>query len=74
MIFTQHQKNALLKNLENAIAAVKDMPITQSCMDCQHSDKGGVKLRCALWDAYPPEDVKKKGCESYVFNSEDIPF
>lgn len=60
---TPHEKAAL-------ISFMQKLETTTPCMTCIHYDCGN----CKLCNDKIPDDVKKVGCESWVFAKESPPF
>ncbi len=74
MYLNQLQKNALIKQLEDMLQAVKDMPAKKDCISCYYFDRSGMIGVCKKYDAAPPDDIKAVGCESYIFDPMTPPF
>lgn len=70
MIFSQHQKNNLIAELERALIAARNMPIGKDCDSCINNDAGF----CRLAGIKPPAEVRRLGCEAYKFDPDSPPF
>jgi hypothetical protein len=75
MSFTQHQKNHLLSQLQQALDAVKSMPVATPCSTCMHRMQVSERMHCLLAKkSLIPDEVLPIGCEAYKFDAESAPF
>lgn len=63
-------KITLIKLLEEALVAIKEMPVEKSCHECVN-----FKLdACVLVGMRPPQDVIENGCELFLWDDTSPPF
>lgn len=65
-----YTQRALIKLLNELLAAVIAMPVNKTCPDCRHFQSD----ICTLANARPPEEVIRVGCEKYQFDDTRPPF
>ena len=75
MVFNQYHKNLLVSQLEAALTAAKNMPVTISCHTCANYDISGAGPgRCRAADVLIPPEVVDVGCEAYILDWTIPPF
>lgn len=73
MTMNQYKKNWLISQLEEAIKALKEMPVQNDCRSCANFDIGTPNRCRAAGIAIPPE-VIEVGCEAYIYDHTTPPF
>jgi hypothetical protein len=65
-----HDRTRLLSALEEFRKIIELSDSRRSCTTCLHLRQG----LCERWQAKPPLDVLKIGCDEWVFDAESPPF
>lgn len=68
-MFTPRMKATAIKELETALAALRNAPTQTPCSACDQwlNTKDG----CGFWGAVPPDDAQQTGCENFT---DSLPF
>ena len=74
MTFSQSDKNQLIRQLEEALAAVRVMPVCKSCDDCANFDLSGPIPMCRAAGIEVPAEILAIGCEAYIWDHTLPPF
>ena len=75
MAFTQYNKNLLISQLEAALKAAREMPVSISCVTCANFDIAGMGVpRCRAAGIEIPPEVVAVGCETYLEDHTLPPF
>lgn len=63
-------KITLIRLLEQALAAIKELPVKKSCHECVNFKLGF----CTLVGTAPPKNIIENGCESFLYDETQPPF
>lgn len=67
MFLTPAERDRAIESMEDALKALKTMPVVTPCAKCDNFQEG----RCLHWNADVPEAAQAAGCHEW---QEAIPF
>jgi hypothetical protein len=65
-----HDRQSLLSALERLRKIVESLDSRRACTTCVHLRQG----ICERWQAKPPLEYLKVGCDEWIFDAESPPF
>lgn len=68
---TAHDKEQLIRSLQQAIKIIESIPIAKKCVQCKYYDYPGI---CRLVNKSIPEDILGIGCETFEYDYLTPPF